>query len=409
MSEPIISVFTPSHNTRWLVDIYKCLQNQTDPNWEWVVLYNNGADPMPELTIDKRVKASYAYNVQPWVGATKAAACALATGDYLLELDHDDLLAPTAIEKAREAFRDPNVGFVYSNCVRCNIDYTKRERFDARYGWIYREVELNGVLLDENVHFEPSPACVSRIWFAPDHFRAFRRSVYESIGGHSKDMRVLDDLDLMCRMYKASKFHHIDEPLYIYRVHGENTWLKNNQEIQDNVLRIHDQYFPDLCEKWASDNGLRCLELGGRLNAKEGFETVDLRDANIIANLDERWPFEDNSVGCVRAFDVFEHLKNPIHTIMELYRVLAPGGYALIQVPSTDGRGAFQDPTHVSFWNENSFAYYTDARMNRYIDCPVRFQSVRRYTTDKDAGGVCWTIAHLMKLGDFRVPGEVLI
>ena len=31
--------------------------------------------------------------------------------------------------------------------------------------------------------------------------------------------------------------------------------------------------------------------------------------------------------------------------------------------PSTDGRGAFQDPTHVSFYNENSFWYFTDRRL----------------------------------------------
>jgi hypothetical protein len=30
-----------------------------------------------------------------------------------------------------------------------------------------------------------------------------------------------------------------------------------------------------------------------------------------------------------------------------------------ILVPSTDGRGAFQDPTHVSFWNANTFAYFS--------------------------------------------------
>ena len=28
--------------------------------------------------------------------------------------------------------------------------------------------------------------------------------------------------------------------------------------------------------------------------------------------------------------------------------------------PSTDGRGAYQDPTHVAFYNENSFWYYTN-------------------------------------------------
>ena len=49
----------------------------------------------------------------------------------------------------------------------------------------------------------------------------------------------------------------------------------------------------------------------------------------------------------------------------------------LSQTPSTDDRGAFQDPTHVSFWNSNSFWYYTRADQNRLIDSPVRFQANR--------------------------------
>ena len=42
--------------------------------------------------------------------------------------------------------------------------------------------------------------------------------------------------------------------------------------------------------------------------------------------------------------------------------------------PSTDGRGAFQDPTHVSFWNSNSFWYYTRKEQAAYINTPVKFQ-----------------------------------
>ncbi len=44
----------------------------------------------------------------------------------------------------------------------------------------------------------------------------------------------------------------------------------------------------------------------------------------------------------------------------EIYRVLKPGGMFESSTPSTDGRGAFQDPTHVSFWNINSWLYYSD-------------------------------------------------
>ena len=47
----------------------------------------------------------------------------------------------------------------------------------------------------------------------------------------------------------------------------------------------------------------------------------------------------------------------------ECFRVLAHGGVLLTETPSTDGRGAFQDPSHVAFYNENSFWYVTQANL----------------------------------------------
>jgi hypothetical protein len=58
--------------------------------------------------------------------------------------------------------------------------------------------------------------------------------------------------------------------------------------------------------------------------------------------------------------------------------VLKPGGWLITRTPSTDGRGAFQDPTHVSFWNPNSFLYYTSRQLAQYIPAiQCRFQSLR--------------------------------
>jgi O-antigen biosynthesis protein len=234
--------------------------------------------------------------------------------------------------------------------------------------------------------------------------------VYEKAGGYDSSMKVLDDQDLMCRLYKEAPFHHIDRGLYVYRIHGENTWLKNNKEIQTNVWRLYDKYANDLADAWADRQGLKKIELGGRFIARKGYVSVDLKDADVCCDLDNDWPFADSSVGVVRGIDLFEHLKDPIHTMKECARVLAPGGWVFAQVPSTDGRGAFQDPTHKSFWNENSWLYYTHQNWAKYIDTPVRFQAVRTYTTEKDGRGVCWTIAHLINLkGGYRPPGLIEI
>jgi predicted SAM-dependent methyltransferase len=101
------------------------------------------------------------------------------------------------------------------------------------------------------------------------------------------------------------------------------------------------------------------LNLGANDRRFDGFISVDVCEpADQIADLTQPWPWPDNSVDEILAFDVFEHLPNKRQTINELYRVLKPGGIARIQVPhATEGDGGHCDPTHVSYWTTSDFEY----------------------------------------------------
>lgn len=403
-----VSLFTPTHDSKFIPTIYEKIGDQF---WdEWVILHNGDSRPIDSLT-DPRIVQFRDFGGMAYVGRLKREAVERTTGDVLVELDHDDLLLPGCIPALRTAFeQNPQVGFVYSNAVHADRDGKATIPFNEVYGWKYRNFQFEGETLHEHRSFAPTPNAIGKIWFAPNHVRAFRRDSYYAVGGYNADMRILDDLDLMCRLYNHTEFLHVDEPLYLYREHGENTYLKHNAEIQNNVHRIYDQYAQSMALTWAQRKGLRCLNLGGRFDNIPGYENVDVKDAHVICDLDQFWPFENGSVGVIRAWDTLEHLIDPVHTMKEMYRVLAPGGYAFIQVPSTDGRGAFQDPTHVSFWNQNSFLYYCSSQMAKYIDTPVRFQPLRLYTTPHDQMGVCWVRADLLRLDEsFRTCGLVEI
>lgn len=405
----MFSVFTPSHDPKRLNDAYESLVAQVDKDWEWIVLLNNGAQW--EAPGDPRVKVFTDNAENKNVGYLKRVACSHAEGDVFVELDHDDLLVPECLATLRSVYEfDQDATFVYSNSVNVDIRTMKPVYWSENYGWRNRPFKWNGYDVMESCSADPDPQSISRIWFAPNHVRSWRRDAYWRVGGHNPSLKISDDHDLMLRTWLDGKMVHVDAPLYIYRVHGENTWLEHQKMIQTTMWSQHDKYIIPMALEWTRRRELRAIDICSGPTAAEGFEGVDFNHGPIRADLNMKWPFEDNSVGVIRAFDAVEHLRDPIHTMNEAYRVLAHGGFFFISVPSTKGEGAWCDPTHVSFWNARSFRYYTQPVMRAFIEpmCNCRFQAMK--VVDFDQWELPYVAAHLVavKPGGKRFYGEML-
>ncbi len=110
------------------------------------------------------------------------------------------------------------------------------------------------------------------------------------------------------------------------------------------------------------------LNLGcGHTNLPEyyGIDLIDVPNVDMIADVTNGIPLPDKSVDMVIARDFLEHIpmgQPNIKIMEEIYRVIKVGGALSFEVPSTDwnNTGAFQDPTHISFWNEKKFQYFMD-------------------------------------------------
>lgn len=384
--QPRFSVFTPSHSPGFLDECLESLEAQSERDWEWLVVLNGGARWRPPAEDPRITVVTLATPVG--VGAAKAYACALAQGSYLVELDHDDLLTPLALKRIGEAFAEhPDASLVYSHCAQILEDGSRDEsQFNPTAGWEYREVEIGGQPLKHAVSLAATPHNVSYIWYAPNHVRAFRRDLYEKVGGYDVSRDVLDDQELMSRLFREGDFRLIDECLYLQRMHTANTQRdpEVNAFIQKETVALYDQDFEGNALAWARREGLHCLDLGAAHNRPAGYLGVDQfpgPDVDIVATLPDPLDLPDGSVGVIRAMDFLEHVVDKIGLINELYRLLAPGGVIISRTPSTDGRGAFQDPTHVAFYNENSFWYYTEATYRDYVPSIVaRFQTSRLVT-----------------------------
>jgi len=401
----MISVFTPTHrdlNNKFFRQAYESLKNQTFKNFEWVLIANGEVKNFPKEDWIRVIK--YEPKDKGNVGELKKYACSQCKGEYLVELDNDDELTPNALEEVNKALKDND--FCYSNCAE--IKFGKPYTYKKVYGWEHRDFEWNGKQI-ETVAFKPTPMSFSKIWYAPNHVRAWRKDFYDKIGGH-KPMRELDDHDILCRTYLATnKIKHIDKVLYIYYIHGDNTWAKRAEGIQAKTLEIHDQYIYPMVENWCRNNGLPLIDLCGGHNSPKEYKSIDKKGGDITADLSKKWPFKDSSIGVFRAHDALEHLE-PIHTMKEIYRCLIPGGWLLSNTPSTKGRGAWQDPTHISFWNPNSFWYYTKKDIAKYIGSPVNFRMsrVKEYQPNQHCinNDIWYVRADLIKDdGKLRIPG----
>ena len=415
----LVSIITPTHkpNTAYLQQAYDSLIAQTDDRWEWVIYLNGGARlaDIPQLVADDRVRVIRADCVHQGIGSVKHAAFSQGSGDVLLELDHDDTLEPEAVQHVIEAFvENPGVGFVYSDCSRFRDDARTVAPYSKQHGWPepYAHESNDGRTRRVTPSFAPSAAALRRIWYAPDHLRAWCRDVYERLGGHDQTLAVCDDHDLMIRTYLNAPMHRIPVPLYNYRMHDPNESGPNRQNalVQSETVRLGRKYAKRLAEREADLRGLRKVDIGGGRYGCRGYTTVDVEgDAEVIHDLRSGIPFPDNSVGVLNASHIIEHLPDKAFTMQEIYRVLAHGGWAFIEVPSTDGRGAFQDPTHVSFWNENSFWYYTRQSHAQYItNHGLRFMEDRLDTTwwEPKEHKVAITHAWLIAVKDGpRLPG----
>ncbi len=416
------SIITPEHtkkNIPFLLELYDSILNQTYSDWEWIIYLNNDCmeeDLPSQIRWNEKITIYRDDADKTEVGYFKNKAFHSGTGDILVEADHDDILIENCLEELYKVYAEkPEVGFVYSN----NATYKMNGEFipyNESHGWEYEEFKWRDKTLFAMKAFPPTPQSVAYIWYAPDHVRSWRSSLYREIGGHDVDLDICDDQELLHRTYIATTMHHIDKVLYVYRITGDNTWLERSDSIQETTRNMFDQNIRSVVEKEADTLGLKKVDIGGGLNPYESYETVDIRKtADYVADLNKGIPLPDNSVYVLNAHHILEHLKDPIKSMREIHRVLCHGGWAFIEVPSTEGKGAFQDPTHVTFWNDNSFLYYTDKNMAEFIDnSDIRFQEFKktnyypnRRMRDLDVLVTCVVLVAI-KEGP-RLPGALFI
>lgn len=217
-----VSYFTGLFNTptRTIERVAKTVLNQTNPNWEWVLHDDsdneNDAQRLENFfqkIKDPRIKY-YRFNEQSAasVGQSKKRAANLCTGDYLAELDHDDLLMPELTDTVLK--NGDGFDFIYSNCASIIINdddsFSPGEYFQPGFAMgygAYRTTTAINPLNGNPYEYQEclcapiNPKTIRHIVSVPNHIRIWAKKFYDTIGGHNADLGVADDYELVVRSF----------------------------------------------------------------------------------------------------------------------------------------------------------------------------------------------------------------
>lgn len=106
------------------------------------------------------------------------------------------------------------------------------------------------------------------------------------------------------------------------------------------------------------------LNLGCGNDKRDGYVNVDnslLFGPDEVADLNRVWPWADASVDEVVARHVLEHLRlSPSDVMQNLYRILIPGGKAIITLPHPRSDAFLNDPTHHTPYMPGTFEFFSE-------------------------------------------------
>jgi GT2 family glycosyltransferase len=200
---PTISVVMPVHDPRpeWLRDAIESVRSQVYGDWE-LCIADDGSTRKDVRELLGRyeghpsIKVTYLERNLGIAGASNAAL-ALATGEFVGLLDHDDVLKPNALfEVAKLLNQQPNLDYLYS-------DEDKQEMSGALSGHFFKPDWSPDLLMSVNY---------------VTHFSVYRRSVLERVGGFRDGFHGSQDYDLVLRVAELTdRIGHVPVPIYSWR------------------------------------------------------------------------------------------------------------------------------------------------------------------------------------------------
>jgi len=235
---PLVSVVIPNHNYgRYLPACVRSLldQNMDTRDIEIVFVDDDSDDGSLELAQGMLRGLPFAGHLilslsrRGRPGPVRNAGLARASGLSLLTLDPDDVLLPDHLPRCLMALAE-GADVAYTDYVLEEAEGEREVRLCGFHRWL---------LANQNI-LSPTALFRRELWDRGARFR--RATAYE-------DWDFWIQLSLL-----GARFVHIEEPLYLYRMHGANfsfTARRQDAESKARLVLANAAFFPSWTRTWA--------------------------------------------------------------------------------------------------------------------------------------------------------------
>ena len=198
---PFITVLTPTFNTKagWFAEAAATLLNQSFSNWEWCVV-DDGSDAqetrrlLEQLNgVSPRLRVKFIPN--SGISAATNEALAMANGEFVCFLDHDDLLTSDALEEIVDKLQE---GF--------DVVYSDEDKLE----------DTSGRLVEPFLKPDWSPEYLRGAMYV-GHLLCVRRELAQAVR-FDRAFDGVQDFEFMLRMSEQQpRIGHVAKVLYHWR------------------------------------------------------------------------------------------------------------------------------------------------------------------------------------------------
>ncbi len=222
----MVSVIIVVYNgEKYIEEAIQSVLNQTYKNIELIVVDDGSTDSTRKI-VEKYKDVVYIYQENRGEGAARNLGIENSNGEYLAFLDADDLYANDKIEKQLKVLiKNNDIDVVYNDLkvVDENLNYLNTLKSEGIYE--KREDLLANIIYRQVIQ---GPICMM-----------IRRSCTNDIKW-SEELVYTVDYEYVMKLAFKHNFKYLEEPLYIYRRHGNNLSNKHNATVEEEMKIIKD-------------------------------------------------------------------------------------------------------------------------------------------------------------------------